>query len=148
DVGAVALRDPAAFARRIEVCDEVANDAGDQPFEPLVPAILLGIEHAVSVHDPPHVAGLVPTQQIRWRRLHLAGGVCGAGARTGHWTRGPPVRSSGTNRLRAGIRTSGNVRAFITDAGATVPFLTRMKAVRAYTSCGVSEPGALRGIAR
>ena len=45
-------------------------------------------------------------------------------------TFGPPARSSGTNRLRAGIITAGSVFASITAFSAIIPFFARRKAVR------------------
>ena len=55
----VALGDPAALALRIEVVDEVGDDARDEGLEAFVPAVLLGVEHAVAMDDPAHVAGAV-----------------------------------------------------------------------------------------
>ena len=53
---AVDLRDPAALALGIEVCDELRDNVGHQRFERLVPAVLLRIERAVALDDPAHVA--------------------------------------------------------------------------------------------
>lgn len=38
---------------------------GDQGLELLVVAKLLGVQHAVAVNDPAHVAGVVGSQQVR-----------------------------------------------------------------------------------
>jgi len=41
---------------RIEVLDELADDAGDQALEFLVPAVLLGVQGSVPLDDPAIVA--------------------------------------------------------------------------------------------
>src|SRR5438132_6042870 len=67
---AFALGDPAALALGIEVLDKVGNDLGDQGFEALVVAILLGIEHAMAMHHPTHVAGLIDRKSTRLNSSH------------------------------------------------------------------------------
>ena|SRR6267142_1384392 len=51
-------------------------------------------------------------------------------ASVSYLTFAPPARSSGTNRLRAGIMTAGRVLASITAFSAIIPFFARRKAVR------------------
>src|SRR6185503_1010684 len=64
DVLAVDLADPAALALRIVLFGEVGDDAGDESFERLAPAELLGIERAVAADDPAVVADLGRPQRI------------------------------------------------------------------------------------
>ena len=63
DVAAVALGDPAGFARRIEAVDEVGGDPRHQRLEAPVPAVLAGIERAVAADHPADVAVLRRAQQ-------------------------------------------------------------------------------------
>jgi hypothetical protein len=53
---AVPFGDPAAFPCGVEGLDEFGDDLRHQRLEPLVPAIVLRIERAVTVDDPAHVA--------------------------------------------------------------------------------------------
>jgi hypothetical protein len=57
------LGDPATLFARVKAIDEVSYDPRDQRFEAFVPAVLLGIQHAVSVDHPSHVSGLLGAQQ-------------------------------------------------------------------------------------
>src|SRR6185436_18571275 len=52
DALAVALGDPAALALRVEVLEEVLDDAGDQRLEARAPPILLVVEHRVALGHP------------------------------------------------------------------------------------------------
>ncbi len=63
----VAVGDPATLAQGVEVVDEVGGDAGDEGLETFVPAILFGVEEAVTLDDPAHVSGAVGPEDIRWR---------------------------------------------------------------------------------
>src|SRR6185437_4797947 len=56
-VFAIAFGDPAPFVRGVEIGDKVGNDARDERLEALVPAVFIGVEHAVPPHHPPEVAG-------------------------------------------------------------------------------------------
>src|SRR5690606_32261778 len=53
----VDLGDPAPVPARVAVLDVLGDDPGDQRLELLVPAVLLGVELAVALHDPPEIAG-------------------------------------------------------------------------------------------
>ncbi len=59
---AIQLSDPAALAFRIIRLDETCHDLGNQSLEALVPTIFLRVQHAVAVHHPAQVAGLVRAQ--------------------------------------------------------------------------------------
>src|SRR5260221_8107085 len=63
DALAVALRDPAALALRIEVLEEVLDDSGAQRLELRTPSVLLVVEHRVAIDHPAHVAGAVLAQR-------------------------------------------------------------------------------------
>src|SRR5216683_7648923 len=60
----LALGDPAALARGVEILDEPGGDPRDQRLEGRIEAVLLGLEGAVAVDDPAHVARLVQAQYI------------------------------------------------------------------------------------
>ena len=60
---AIALGDPAPLALGVEVIDESGDDAGHERLEVLVPAVLLGVQRAVPLDHPAHVAGAWLTQQ-------------------------------------------------------------------------------------
>jgi len=62
---AVALGDPAALACGVEVVDEVGGDSGDEGLEALVPAVLAGVEEAVTLDDPAHVSRAVRAEDER-----------------------------------------------------------------------------------
>jgi hypothetical protein len=62
---AVLFRDPAAFLLRVVPGDEPGYDARDQRLEALIPPVLLGVQRAVTVDDPAHVAGLVGAEHVR-----------------------------------------------------------------------------------
>ena len=62
----IAIGDPATLAQGVEVVDEVGGDAGDEGFETFVPAILFGVEEAVTLDDPAHVSGAVGPEDIWW----------------------------------------------------------------------------------
>ena len=47
------------FAGGVEVGEEAGDEGGDEGFELVVEAVLAGIEKAVLLDDPTHVAGLV-----------------------------------------------------------------------------------------
>src|SRR5581483_6716559 len=51
----VKLRDPAAFASRIKVLDELCRHFGYQRFEAFIPPVFFGIECAVTVNDPTQI---------------------------------------------------------------------------------------------
>src|SRR5437660_682879 len=59
---AMALGDPAPLALGVEVIDESGDDAGHERLEVLVPAVLLGVQRAVPLDHPAHVAGAWLTQ--------------------------------------------------------------------------------------
>src|SRR5215469_16211783 len=70
---AVALGDPAALAPSIEILDEGGGDARDQCLEAHVKAIFRGVEHAVAMNDPTHIARLVrPKNIVRLARIGRA----------------------------------------------------------------------------
>ena len=48
-----------------KVLDEIGDDARDEGLEPLVPAVLPGVQHAVAVDDPAHVARTVRAKRVR-----------------------------------------------------------------------------------
>src|ERR1700694_699422 len=54
---------PAALQLGIEVSYELGHDLGHQRLEALVPAVLLGVQRAVTVHHPAEIAGTVRTQR-------------------------------------------------------------------------------------
>src|SRR5579862_7175452 len=60
---AVALCNPAALARRVELLDELRGDARHQRLEVLVPAELLCVKRAVPLDDPPQIAGAKAAQR-------------------------------------------------------------------------------------
>src|SRR6202022_3446845 len=60
----LALGDPAALVPGVEILDERRSDPRDQRLEGLVEAVLLGIEGAVAVDDPTHVARLGRAQNV------------------------------------------------------------------------------------
>src|SRR4051812_18270542 len=62
---AVPLRDPATLARGVEMLHEGRHDLRHQRLEPLVVAVLLRIEHAMTEDDPAHVAGAMRPEQVR-----------------------------------------------------------------------------------
>src|SRR5262245_2421880 len=70
---AVLLGDPAALALRVEVVHELGHDLGDESLEALVPAVLLRVEGAMTVHDPAHVARLMGAKDVG--RLPLGPGA-------------------------------------------------------------------------
>lgn len=59
---AVAFGDPATFVFGIKLIDEVGGDAGDEGFEVLIPAVLLGVEGAMAFDHPSHIAGVMRAQ--------------------------------------------------------------------------------------
>ena len=63
---AVALGDPAALAGGVEVVDEVGGDMGDEGLEALVPAVLAGVEEAMTLDDPAHVSGAMGAEDEGW----------------------------------------------------------------------------------
>src|SRR5215211_4742418 len=62
---AFSLGDPAPLHSRVVVLDELRHDLRHERLEPLIPAVLCGVENAVAVDDPAHVAGPGGPQQIR-----------------------------------------------------------------------------------
>src|SRR5712691_1933800 len=58
----VQLRDPAALPLRVVVADELGDDVRDQRLELLAPAVFPGVQRAVALNDPPHVAGSMASQ--------------------------------------------------------------------------------------
>lgn len=75
----IALGDPAALPMRLQLLDEVGDDMRHQGLEALIPAILAGVEHAVTVHDQAHVAWTMAAQgeaDLR-RRLRIERGADG-----------------------------------------------------------------------
>ena len=62
--------DPAAFARRIERVEKLCRDVGDQALERRVKTVFAGIERAVALHHPAHVAG-ARLAQARARRQSM-----------------------------------------------------------------------------
>src|SRR5258708_31886430 len=65
DDRAVAFRDPAALAARVEMIEEVGADPRDERLELGVVAPLARVDRAVTLDDPAHVAGLMAAQQVR-----------------------------------------------------------------------------------
>jgi len=63
----LALRDPTALARGIEMLDKISHNASRESLAPLVPAILLGVQDPMPVNDPTHVTRLVAAQRVRCR---------------------------------------------------------------------------------
>src|SRR5437879_7813544 len=54
----VQLRDPAALPLGVVLADELGHDVSDQGLEVRLPPVLLGVQRAVALDDPAHVAGL------------------------------------------------------------------------------------------
>src|SRR5713101_1062115 len=65
------LGDPAALPFGVVMLNELGDDASDQGLKAFVPSVLLGIKHAVAVHDPSHIAGLMRPKNIRRLRFRL-----------------------------------------------------------------------------
>ena len=86
EVDAVALGDPAALAGFVVVGEEVGGDAGDEPFEGVVPSKLLDVAGAFKVDDHAHVAGAVGAEDDE--------------IRTGTRDQGPGTRARRCGRLR------------------------------------------------
>ena len=57
-----AFCDPAALALWLKLIDEVGGYAGDECFEPLVPAVFLPIQGTVAFYYPAHIAGAMAAQ--------------------------------------------------------------------------------------
>ena len=93
---AVALGDPAALARRIEVVEEVGADARDQRLELGVVAPLARVERAVAMDDPAHVARLVR------RAADTAPRVGRAARRAEQPLRSSPIASTSRALVRVG----------------------------------------------
>src|SRR5262249_23127168 len=68
---AISLRYPAAFSFGVMVLEKLGHDFRDQRFELFVPAVLLGIQRAMPVDDPSHVAGPMEAQHVRTVALRL-----------------------------------------------------------------------------
>src|SRR5438094_5426861 len=54
---ALQLRDPAALSLGVIPLDELGDDLGDQGLEPRVPTIFPGVQYAVPMDPPTHIAG-------------------------------------------------------------------------------------------
>ena len=66
---ALAFCHPAAFAVGLELAHELTGNFGHQGFKGPVPAVFLGIQPRLPVHDPAHVAGFRVAQReaaIKW----------------------------------------------------------------------------------
>jgi hypothetical protein len=61
----IPLGHPAPLPPGIEVLDEGRGDARDHRLETFVQAVCLGIEHAVTMDYPTHVARLMGTKHVR-----------------------------------------------------------------------------------
>src|SRR5918995_1803801 len=66
---AIPLGDPTTLKFRVVLPDELRHDLRHERLEPLIPAILSGVEDAVAVDDPAHVAGQVGPEKVRDHRL-------------------------------------------------------------------------------
>ena len=66
---AISLGDPTTLQSRVVLPDELRHDLRHECLEPLIPAILSGVEDAVAVDDPAHVAGQVGPEKVRDHRL-------------------------------------------------------------------------------
>src|SRR5215210_1600191 len=62
---AIPLGDPAPLQLRVGLLDELRNDLRHERLEPLIPAVLSGVEDPMTVNDPPHVAGPMGPQNVR-----------------------------------------------------------------------------------
>jgi hypothetical protein len=52
-----------AFALRVEILQERADDLGGDRFDVVVPAVFAGVKRAVLLDHPAHVAGTVRAQR-------------------------------------------------------------------------------------
>ena len=145
---AVAFGDPAALARRIEVVEEVGDDARDERLELGVVAPLARVERAVAVDDPAHVARLVRAQQDGRRvarAARRAAARCRASPRRRSAAPGPVSGpsmslisrrarvSSGANALRpAAVNRSTLRRRVVARGGAA----DQARALRSAAGCG------------
>src|SRR5262249_23757237 len=68
----ILFRNPAAFALRIVILDELRHNFRRQRLVCSIPSILLGIEDCLAMDDPAHVARVVLSQQIGSFWLHFA----------------------------------------------------------------------------
>jgi hypothetical protein len=68
DLRAIKLGDPAALARGVERGEELCGDFRDQALERGVEAVFGGVECAVALHHPSHVAGAGAAQDGCGRR--------------------------------------------------------------------------------
>lgn len=60
----VPFGDPAALMLRIVVLNKPRHNLRNQRLEPLVPAVLLRLQHAMAMNDPSHVAWAVASEQV------------------------------------------------------------------------------------
>src|SRR2546430_13203567 len=68
DLRSIDVCDPATFPRCIERAKEFGRDLGDEPFERGIPAVFAGVERAVALNYPSHVAGPRLAQRLQlWR---------------------------------------------------------------------------------
>src|SRR5829696_2976993 len=66
---AIPVGDPTTLQFRVVLPDELRHDLRHERLEPLIPAVLSGVEDAVAVDNPAHVAGQVGPEKVRDHRL-------------------------------------------------------------------------------
>jgi hypothetical protein len=71
-VSAIDFCDPATFAGRLEVHDKLADDLRNESLESVVPAVLLGVAHALAANDVAHIANAMWAQHVAWDGMMIS----------------------------------------------------------------------------